>query len=116
MKVLIFKTDRIGDLINISPIFNNLKKNYPDSEITLVCSEYNFPVTKYYKFLSKVLIFKKPFFSFLIKYFKFFFLKNYDLILQLDGKNHSYLTSIYIRSKKKATKKFIKNKKILGFN
>ena len=52
MKILIFKTNRIGDLINISPILDNVKKNYPDSEITLVCSEYNYPITKYYKFLS----------------------------------------------------------------
>ena len=35
---LIFKTDRLGDLINISPIISNIKLHYPSSEITLICS------------------------------------------------------------------------------
>ena len=113
-KILIFKTDRIGDLLNISPVLNNLKKNFPDSEISLVCSKYNSSVAKHYDFLTKIFIYKKPFIFFLLKNYKFFFFKKYDLILQLDGKNHSYLSSILIRSTKKACIKFIKKKKIFG--
>ena len=113
-KILIFKTDRIGDLINISPVLNNLKKNFPDSEISLICSKYNSSLAKHYDFLAKIFIFKKPFIFFLLKNYKFFILKKYDLILQLDGKNHSYLSSILIRSNKRACIKFIKKKKIFG--
>lgn len=112
--ILIFKTDRIGDLINISPVLNNLKKNFPDSKISLVCSKYNSSIAKHYDFLTKIFIFKKPFIFFLLKNYKFFFFKKYDLILQLDGKNHSYLSSILIRSNKKVCIKFIKKKKIFG--
>ena len=50
----------------------------------------------------------------MLKNYKFFFFKKYDLILQLDGKNHSYLSSLLIRSHKKACIKFIKKKKIFG--
>ena len=39
--ILIFKTDRIGDLVNISPVLYNLNKNFPKSKISLVCSKYN---------------------------------------------------------------------------
>ena len=53
-RILIFKTDRIGDLVNISPVFDNLLKNFPNSEIFLVCSKYNSSVAKYYTFLSSV--------------------------------------------------------------
>lgn len=113
-KILIFKTDRIGDLINISPVLYNLKKNFPDSEISLVCSKYNSVLAKHYNFLTKIFIFKKPFIFFLLKNYKSFFFKKYDFILQLDGKNHSYLSSILIRSNKKACIKFIKKKKIFG--
>ena len=46
--ILIFKTDRLGDLLNISPVLFNLKTNFPDSQITLVCSNYNKSIAKYY--------------------------------------------------------------------
>ena len=49
-KILIFKTDRVGDLINITPIINNLKLN--DDE------KYNFIGQKNkkfdYKFITAV--------------------------------------------------------------
>ena len=113
--ILIFKTDRIGDLVNISPVLYNLNKNFPKSKISLVCSKYNSSITKYYSFLNKIFIYEKPFIFFLLKNYKFFFLKKYDLILQLDGKNHSYLSTFFIRSKKKVGVKFIKNKKFLVY-
>ena len=40
-KILIFRTDRIGDLVNTSSVLKSLKKYYNNSEISLVCSEYN---------------------------------------------------------------------------
>ena len=112
-KILIFKTDRLGDLINISPIILNLKKNYPLCEITLICSNYNRHLAEYYKKDIKLIVYKKPFFFF---YFKNFFKKKYDIIFQLDGKNHSYLTSILINSDRKLCIRFLKNKKIFNIN
>ena len=93
-KILIFKTDRLGDLLNISPIINNLKHNYPSCTITLVCSKYNKSIAEYYHNDVEFIIFNKPLFSFLIKNIKLIFFKRYDFIFQLDGKNHSYFTSI----------------------
>ena len=46
--ILIFKTDKLGDLINISPVISNLKNSYPKSEITLICSNYNYSVANIY--------------------------------------------------------------------
>ena len=111
-KILIFKTDRLGDLLNISPIINNLKLNFPSCSITLVCSEYNKSIAEYYKNDLNIIIFNKPLIFFLLKNFNFFFFKNYDFLFQLDGKNHSYLTSIFIKAKKKACIRFIKHKYI----
>jgi len=113
-KILIFKTDRLGDLLNISPIINNLKLNYPNSSITLICSEYNKSIAKYYHNDVEHIVFEKPLIFFLLKNIKFLFFNNYDFIFQLDGKNHSYLTSILIKAKKKVCIRFIKSKKILG--
>ena len=85
-KILIFKSDRIGDLINISPVLHNLKKNYPSSEISVVCSRYNSKIAKLYNDFDIILLSDNSLIIFLIKNFRNIFLKKYDLILQLDGK------------------------------
>ena len=114
-KILIFKSDRLGDLINISPVLYNLKKNYPSSEISIVCSRYNSKIASYYNDFDKILLsdYSLPFF--LIKHFKNIFLKKYDLVLQLDGKKKSYLSGMLTRSSIKAGIKFIKRKKLFFY-
>ena len=115
-KILIFKTDRLGDLLNISAIISNLRSNNPSCDITLVCSKYNKSLAEYYTDELSYIIYDNSLILFIIKNFNSIILKKYDLILQLDGKNHSYLLSALIRSTNKACIKFIKNKKFLGFN
>ena len=113
-KILIFKSDRLGDLINISSIIYNLKKNFPSSEITIVCSKYNSRIAKYYPDLQNIIIFDKSFFKFSLKYFKKLYLTKYDLLLQLDGKKSSYFCSSIVNSNIKAGLVFIKNKNIFN--
>ena len=113
-KILIFKSDKLGDLINISSIFFNLKKKYPDCNITLVCSKYNYPIANIYSNDISIIFNEKNFLYFILKNFNLLFLKKFDAIIQLDGKNSSYLSSIFIRSKIKACIQFIKSKKVFG--
>ena len=113
-KILVFKSDRIGDLINISSVIYNLKKNFPSSEITIVCSKYNSRIAKYYPDLQNIIIFDKSFFKFSLKYFKKLYLTKYDLLLQLDGKKSSYFCSTIVNSNIKAGLVFFKNKMILS--
>ena len=113
-KILVFKSDKIGDLINISSVIYNLKKNFPSSEITIVCSEYNSSIAKYYSDLQNIIIFDKSFFKFSLKYFKKLYLTKYDLLLQLDGKKSSYFCSTIVNSTIKAGLVFFKNKMILS--
>ena len=101
-KILIFKSDRIGDLINISSIIKNLKHNFDNSEITLVCSKYNSEIAKYYPELSTILIFENSIIKFIFKYFDKIFFNKYDYIFQLDGKKKSYFLSVILRSKFKS--------------
>ena len=115
-KILIFKKDRIGDFLNISPILYNLKHNFPEAHITIVCSSYNYSIAKHYTFINKFLIFKHSALFFLIKNYSSFFFNKYDLILQLDSKNSSYLSAALIRAHKKVSIKFIKYKKFFGIN
>ena len=113
-KILVFKSDKIGDLINISSVIYNLKKNFPSSEITIVCSKYNSSIAKYYPDLQNIIIFDKSFFKFSLKHFKKLYLTKYDLLLQLDGKKSSYFCSSIVNSNIKAGLLFVKNKMILN--
>ena len=71
--ILIFKTDRLGDLLNISPVIYNLKTNFPKCKITLICSNYNKPIAQYYENDLNILIYDKPLIIFLIKNLNSFF-------------------------------------------
>ena len=51
-KILVFRTDKIGDLVNTSSFLKSLKSYYVNSEITLVCSNYNRPIAESYKFID----------------------------------------------------------------
>lgn len=116
-KILVFRSDRVGDLINTSSFLKSLKVNYENSEITLICSLYNSVVAKDYKFIDKIIIYDKSFNLIKKLFFIFkFFLSNYDISVALDGKNISYFISIIANAKHKYAICFKKNKKIFGFN
>ena len=81
-KILIFWTDRVGDLINTSSFLKSLKFNYQNSEITLVCSKYNSVVANNYEFIDKVLIYDKSYN--LLKYPVFLFWQIYIVEISLN--------------------------------
>jgi len=115
-KFLIFKSDKIGDLINISCVIKNIKLNFDNCEITLVCSKYNSDISKYYPEISTILIFKNSIIGFIFKYFRKIFFYKYDYIFQLDGKKKSYFLCALLKAKYKSCVLFIKHKSILSFN
>jgi len=114
-KILIFRTDRIGDLVNTSPILKSLKNYYNKSEIHLVCSKYNSAVALNYDFIDKVLIYDIN--SNLLTKIKFF-LKTinikYTICVPIDGKKISKLVTLFIKAKQKYIISFKKEKKIFG--
>ena len=112
--ILIFKTDRLGDLLNISAVIYNLKLNFPECKITLVCSNYNKSIASYYENDLNIIIYNKPLIVFLFKNYLNLNKNNFDLILQLDGKNHSYISSILLNATTKACIKYVKNKKFFN--
>lgn len=52
--VLILKYDRIGDMIVSTPIFRNLKKEYPDISISVLASYENQDVIKYNPYVDHI--------------------------------------------------------------
>ena len=113
-RILIFKTDRVGDLINITPVINNIKLNYKECNIDLICSKYNSQIAKYIADINNIYVYRNSLFKFIFNNFKNIFLTKYDLIFQLDGKNHSFFLSLLFTSTKKYSLKFIKEKKFFS--
>ena len=115
-KILIFRTDRIGDLVNTSSVLKSLKKYYKNSEISLVCSEYNSSIALNYEFIDNVLIYNKN--DSLLTKIKFFLRNitvNYDICVPLDGKKISKLITLFSRAKQKYIISFKKRKNFFGF-
>ena len=113
--ILVFRTDRIGDLINTSSFLKSLKNYYENSEITLVCSSYNRPIAESYKFIDKIVVYDKSFIFFKkIKIFIKLVTSLYDVTIAFDGKNFSYLVSLFNRAKHKYAVCFKKQKNFFG--
>ena len=107
--ILIFRTDRIGDLLLTCPSIKTIKEYYPDSELTIITSEKNFQYTKTFDFIDNVYLFPKNNIFEKIKLLIKLSKKNFDKIFVFDGKDRSILFSCMLKSKQKVAK--IVNKK-----
>jgi len=92
-KILIFRTDRIGDLIISCPAIISIKKSIPDSQVTLITSSRNYNYAKSLNFFTNIYEFPK---KNILK--KIYFIHNlrkqyYDYIFVFDGKERSVLST-----------------------
>lgn len=112
---IVFRVDRLGDFIIHSRPIYELKKKYPNSFITIVCSNINRKIISKYKFVDEIIIYNK-FDSLLIKLKTFIKIikKKYHASFVLDGRKFSYFCNMFINSKKKFGVAYIRKKKIFG--
>ena len=61
-KYLIFRTDRVGDFLLTSILINSIKRNDPNSHISIVASEKNYNYIKTFDNINKVFLLKNKFF------------------------------------------------------
>ena len=116
-KIIIFKTDRIGDFVYFSPCLKNIKDNFKNNcEITVVCGKYNYQIVKNYKEIDKIICFRNNYFLDFFYLFKKTLSNKYDYLFQFDGINKSYFFSLFIRSKIKSTIFFNKKSKFVNIN
>ena len=107
--ILVFRTDRIGDLLLTCPSIKTIKEHSPDSKLTIITSEKNFSYAKTFNFFDKVYLLPKKNIFKKIKLFIKLSKKHFDQIFIFDGKDRSILISCFLKSKKKVAK--IVNKK-----
>ena len=99
---IIFRTDKLGDFIIHSRPILELKKKFPHSIITVVCSDLNKKIISKFSFIDHIIVFNKS--DPLISKFKIFIkiiFQNYYASFILDGKNFSYLCNIFLKSSNK---------------
>ena len=111
MKYLIFRTDRVGDLILSSILLKSIKRSDSNNKIYIVCSKSNYDLAQSLSFIDGAFILKKGFFNKLKLIIKIYLLK-IDNVLVLDGKDRSILFSMLISVKKKI---YVINKKKFSF-
>ena len=59
---LIFRTDRIGDFLLTIILINSIKRNDPNSNITLISWKKNYHFIRSFKIINDVIILKKSYF------------------------------------------------------
>ena len=100
-RILIFRTDRVGDLIVSCPAILAIKKHFIDCNITLIASVKNFEYAKSLNIFSEVIIFPQENLIKKIKFISNLSKINFDYIFIFDGKDRSFLTSFFIKSRVK---------------
>ena len=109
-KILFFRTDRIGDFVLSCILIKSIKRNNPDSKVTVICSEKNFKYVQSLKLVDEAILYPNS----LTKKVKFYFLilkREFDYALCLDGKKRSIFGCVISGAKHKiysVTKKFYK--------
>ena len=90
--ILIFRTDRIGDFLVISPIFSSLKRNFKNCKIDIICSKMNYRFVRSFQTFNNVYLYPD---TFIKKFFFFINLKKYDCIIVTDEKKRSIYISFF---------------------
>ncbi|MDC0232057.1 hypothetical protein OAJ72_02075 [Pelagibacteraceae bacterium] len=100
-KILIFRTDRIGDLLVTCPAIITIKKYFKESSITIITSNKNYEYAKSLNLFDNVIKFPKTNIFNKIKFIYTLRKKNFDYVYVFDSKERSIITSSFIKSKVK---------------
>jgi ADP-heptose:LPS heptosyltransferase len=99
-KILIFRTDRVGDFLLSLSLIKIIKLNYPDAEINLVSSEKNHNYIRTFKDIDNINLLKNNILS-KIKLILHLRKIKYDYIIVHDGKKRSKFISFFLKYKKR---------------
>ena len=98
-KILIFRTDRIGDLILTCPTIISIKNYFKKCDITLITSNKNYEYAKSLNLFDDVIKFPKDNIINKIKFIYNLNKKKFDYIYVFDGKERSILAAAFIKSR-----------------
>ena len=93
---LIFRTDRIGDFLLTILLINSIKRNDPNSNITVISSKKNYHFIRSFKNVDEVIILKNNLLD-KIKLIHKLRSVYYDKIIVHDAKNRSSIISFFLK-------------------
>jgi ADP-heptose:LPS heptosyltransferase len=93
---LIFRTDRIGDFLLTIILINSIKRNDPNSNITVISSKKNYHFIRSFKNVDEVIILKNNLLD-KIKLIHKLRSVYYDKIIVHDAKNRSSIISFFLK-------------------
>ena len=93
---LIFRTDRIGDFLLTIILINSIKRNDPNSNITVISSKKNYHFIRSFKNVDEVIILKNNLLD-KIKLIHNLRSVYYDKIIVHDAKNRSSIISFFLK-------------------
>ena len=116
-KILILRTEQLGDFIVTIPVFNEIKKYYPYTELTIMLKKINYDLAKNLDIFDKIIIYEDPFTQRNVSIFKiiknpkgivntikhFLWLRDnkYDLAIDFSGRKYNKIRFKLIKAKKK---------------
>ena len=96
-RILIVRTDRIGDLVLSTPVIASLRKAYPNSYIAFMCRPYTEAIVKGNPYLDEVIVYdkygKEKGFWATLKFARYLKRKRFDLALILHPTNRAHLVT-----------------------
>jgi len=108
IKILIIRLKPIGDTVLISPVFRNLKKLFPQSEINVVVYPSIKKILENNPYINKIIILKRTNTSKIMFYLKSLF-KYYDIIIDFINNPTSTMIAFFTHSKIKIGNKNKRN-------
>ena len=96
--ILVFRTDRIGDLLVNYPSIITIKKYFKNSEVTLVASKKNMDYAKSLNIFESIYNFPEGNLIKKMRFIKMLRKKFFDYIFVFDGKDRSAISLIFLKS------------------
>jgi len=99
INICVIRNDRIGDMILTLPIIKAIKENYPNSNISVVCSKVNSFLCEEAKFVDKFCIYdKNESLFYKIKFFKYFRKVSYDIVFNFSQSLDIFFLFLFSKS------------------
>ncbi|MDD5069953.1 MAG: lipopolysaccharide heptosyltransferase II [Candidatus Omnitrophica bacterium] len=104
-KILIVRTDRIGDVVLSTPVIANLRRQFPEAHIAFMCRPYTKELLEENPYLNELIVYDKhgkdKTFLSTVKFIKKIRARSFDLALILHPTNRAHIITFFAGIKRR---------------